>query len=399
MGLRLTVVEGPDAGRTFRYERYGPVVFGRDGTPDDDGQRPSDPHVSREHLLFDATRDRLWVEAINRRAGFRLGGRMVLDADLTAGDLIEVGESVLGVERPEPLADEGLLDASGSEPPSARRLSEFVLGREVGRGALGIVHEAVDRASGETLAVKCVRPDLRLDQRMLRIFLREIEIICALDHPHIVRTLAVGEDSGSLWFAMERVPGTDLDRRVQERGPLSPFEAAEMGIGLLRALAHAHAEGVVHRDIKPSNVMLCDRAEGLLVKVVDFGMAKRFLDAGATAITRTGEPRGTLLFASPECLRDAKRARPAADLYSASATLYFALTGRPYFDEGLDGRNVYTAVLGAQLLPLSARRPDVPPALAAVVESAIRERPEDRPASAAAMLRALVAASARLPRP
>jgi serine/threonine-protein kinase len=155
---------------------------------------------------------------------------------------------------------------------------------------------------------------------------------------------------------------------------------------------------VVHRDVKPSNVMICDRTDGLLVKVVDFGMAKRFLDAGATAITRTGEPRGTLLFASPECLRDAKRARPAADLYSVGATLYFALTGRPYFDEETHGRNVYAAVLGAQVVPLAQRRRDVPPALATLVESAIRERPEDRPASAAAMLGALVAAAAGLPR-
>ena len=400
MTVVLRAIDGPDEGRTFEYQGYGPIVFGRAGTPDRREQRPSDPEMSREHVLLDVTRDNLWAEAINRDTGFELGGRSVLDAELRSGDTIRLGSTLFEVQRTlEIKGDAGTeADLTLDDAIPQRRLAEFTIGREIGRGGLGIVYEAVDKETGETLAIKQVRTDMPLDNRALQYFLREMAIVSELRHPNVVRTYSIGSDSGVLFFVMERVPGKDLDRRMRETGPLTVFQAAELGIGMLRALAYTHGKGVVHRDIKPSNVMLCDTAQGLTVHVVDFGMAKRFGDVGATSITRTGEPRGTLLFASPECLRDAKRARPPADVYSVGATLYYALTGMPYFDRKLYGRNVYPAVLGARVVPLRERRDDVPAALAEVIESTIREDPRDRPASAADMLRQLILAASTIPK-
>lgn len=389
MVLRLQAVAGPDAGSTLRYEGYGTVIFGRAGTPDRDGRRPADPHLSREHLILEITRSGVSATAIPLRARFAVHGRQVPQASLADGDEFEVGGSRFRVRLDREAC--GDLDPAAVVPAVPRRaLSDFDVGAEIGRGSWGIVAEGVDRSTGGPVAIKRLREDVA-DADVRRYFLREIDVAARLSHPHIVRTLAVARDGEPLFLAMERVHGEDLEHRVGRSGPLTPALAAEVGLGLLRALAHAHEAGIVHRDVKPANVLISDEAGRFEAKVADFGLARSFRDVGATSITATGEARGTLWFAAPEALRDAKRAGPAADLFGVGATIYYALTGRPWFGDA-PGASVFDAILGGRMRPLAEVRSGVPAALVAVVEGALRADVHARPPSAAAMLAGLVAA-------
>jgi serine/threonine-protein kinase len=389
MELRLEARSGPDAGTTFRYEGFGVVVFGRAGTPDRGGRRPKDPSVSREHLWIEVTREGVCAVAVHAGATLRVAGRAGESAALRDGDELRVGASDyrVGVDDAEGAGD----DERRVEPVVARRrLADFDLGAEIGRGSWGVVHEARDRETGSTVAVKVLRPDVR-DETVRRYFAREIDIAAGLSHPNVVRTLAVGEEGGPLFLAMERVDGPDLDRFVSRRGLLPARRAAEVGIAVLRALAHAHAAGIVHRDVKPANVLVTERGGALEARVADFGLARRFRQAGATTLTGTGEARGTLQVAAPEALRDASRAGPAAVLCGVGASIYHALTGGPWYDVRGSSRP-FEAILHGRLRPLREARADVPPDLAAAVERSLRLDPRDRPASAAAMLAELVSA-------
>jgi eukaryotic-like serine/threonine-protein kinase len=276
------------------------------------------------------------------------------------------------------LCQEGLPDSSlltgtpGSLPlPS---LPGYRIVREVGRGGMGVVYEALADDGGR-VAVKTVLPAVRPNTTEVERFLREADILRRLEHPNVVRFLAAGQTGSLFFFVMEFVEGANASHLVRELGPQPTARAVGWAAQLLEALTCAHAGGFVHRDIKPGNLLVTpdDR-----VKLADFGLARAYQDSPMSGLTLTGAVGGTPEFMAPEQVLNFRRVGPAADQYAAAATLYYLLTGQRLHDAAGRPATLFKLILQSDPVPLRTRRPDVPEGLAAAVHRALARRPEDR---------------------
>ena len=262
---------------------------------------------------------------------------------------------------------------------ATKRLGDYDIVREIGRGGMGIVYEARQLSLNRQVALKVLPFAAMLDEKQIARFRNEAQAAAQLHHPNIVPVYAVGQERGVHYFAMQYVPGQSLEtamhelrqepRRTRQRRPSRPdgrrcdgkspaptfqrrhgrrvrrrdtatFAAfstkastrsrgycrsvARLMIQAAEALQHAHEYGVIHRDVKPSNLLL-DRDGKLWV--TDFGLARMQTDSG---VTITGDVVGTLRYMSPEQAAGATALVDArADVYSLGATLYELLTLRP----------------------------------------------------------------------
>ena len=179
-----------------------------------------------------------------------------------------------------------------STSPYAILGGRFEIEREVGRGGVGVVYRALDRETGQPVALKLMA-GAGLDASEEARFAREAEVLKSLDHPHIVKLLDCGAYDEVPYVAMEWLEGEDLAAR-QRRAPLPLAQALEIARQIALALDRAHGAGIIHRDVKPSNVFLLAQGSGdaLHAKLVDFGVA---LNEDAR-LTRTGVVVGTSMF-------------------------------------------------------------------------------------------------------
>ncbi len=259
-----------------------------------------------------------------------------------------------------------------------RSVGPYELLRVIGEGGMGTVYEARDTRLGRSVAVKVLSFEIGRTQGAKERFLREARAASALDHPNICTVHDLGETpEGELYLVMAFYDGETLGDRLA-RGPLPVEEARTVAIEVARALARAHAAGILHRDIKPANIML-PREGG--AKVLDFGIARI---AGEIGLTRTGGAPGTPAYMSPE----QAWGRPVdarTDLWSLGATLYEMLAGRRPFP-GDDPHAVIHGLLNRDPEPLSRLRPETPAPLARAVERLLAKEPAQRPASATELL-------------
>ena len=209
-------------------------------------------------------------------------------------------------------------DASAKLPPTGYELLE-----PIGRGGMGVVFKARQRALGRMVALKQIRAGLDADAQELARFHAETLAAARLAHPNIVKVFDVGQQDGLPFIAMELVEGGRLPDRLAN-GPLPPHEAAVLVESLARAVEHAHQQGIVHRDLKPANILL---APDLTPRIVDFGLVK-FQDRPSE--TKSGALLGTPRYMAPEQAAG-DVATPAVDIHALGAILYECLTGRPPF--------------------------------------------------------------------
>jgi serine/threonine-protein kinase len=214
-----------------------------------------------------------------------------------------------------------------------RRLGDYELLAEIGRGGMGVVYRASQRNPQRTVAVKILlRSDLATPAHFAR-FQAEAQAAAGLDHPHIVAVYEVGSDQGQPYFSMPLIDGATLARRIAE-GPLPDREAAQLLIPVCRAVAYAHQRGVLHRDLKPSNILIDRRGHPF---VSDFGLAKRVESPDEPSppvppLTETGAILGTPGYMAPEQAAGRRGdVGPATDIYSLGAILYACVTGRAPF--------------------------------------------------------------------
>jgi serine/threonine-protein kinase len=269
-------------------------------------------------------------------------------------------------------------------------LPGYLLVRELGRGSMGVVHLALLRADDVPLAVKTISPAGELRQGALERFLREAKILRDLDHRHIVRFRDMGEVGGQLFFAMDYVPGTDVARLLKEQGALPVRPAVRLLNQLLLALAYAHGQGFVHRDIKPANLLLEGLDRHKVLKVADFGLARIYQASQLSGLTLEGQMGGTVGFMPPEQITHYRDVNPAADQYSAAATLYYLLTLRHVHDLPAQMAAKLDMILKDDTVPIQERRPDLPDGLARVIHRALARKPQRRYPDVAAFRRALL---------
>lgn len=291
-------------------------------------------------------------------------------------------------------------------------LGDFTLRRRIGSGAMADVWLAVERSLDRVVALKILRPGG--DAGSVERFLREAKTAARLDHPNIVRIYKVGvfdtlgrrsladkillrplENREPLhYIAEEYIPGLNLRQWLGSHGPLS-FEQTLSILGqVATALKVASAAGIVHRDIKPENILLGPTGR---IKVVDFGLAVGARTPSDLSLTQIGVTLGTPLYMSPE-QAESRELDVRSDIYSLGVTAYQTLTGKVPFT-GSTPFAVLLAHRSASFEPIRSRRPDTPVALERLIDRMLAKDPDDRFASADALLDAVRTVRAELAAP
>ena len=257
----------------------------------------------------------------------------------------------------------------------------YTLEREITGGGMSRVFVAQELALGRRVVVKVLPPDLAAGVNRER-FRREIQLAAQLQHPHIVPLLSAGEQGDLLWYTMPYVEGESLKGLLRARGRLSVRETMRVLHDVVDALAYAHGRGVVHRDIKPANIL----THGSHALVADFGVAKALSAAMPhSGTTSTGIAIGTPAYMAPEQLAADPAADHRVDLYAVGLLAYELLTGDQPFT-GPSPQATMAAQLTRMPAPLTECCPDVPADLSALVMQCLAKSPDERPASAEALL-------------
>ena len=269
----------------------------------------------------------------------------------------------------------------------------YRLGDVIGRGGMGDVYAAVDTRLDRQVAVKILRPEMAAQPDIRTRFESEALSAARLSHPNVVTVFDTGEDDGVPFIVMECLPGRTLGDAMAA-GPVDQQWLRHVAVDVLGALGAAHAAGVVHRDVKPGNILLTDDGRA---KVADFGIAKTLEPVPGRVVdtTATHQMLGTPAYLAPERI-EGEPASPQSDIYSLGVVLYEALAGVKPFT-GDTPLAVAMAACHTDPEPLVDLRPDVDPALAAVVARAMQRDPAARFASAAEMEQAMGAAAAAAP--
>lgn len=270
---------------------------------------------------------------------------------------------------------------------------KYLIERLLGQGGMGAVYVALQERLGRRVAIKFLHPDGLTSEEALARFEREARASAALESDHVTRVLDVGHlESGAPYIVMELLDGEDLGAALDRRGPLPVAEVIDVIVQACDAIAEAHEHGIVHRDLKPANIFLARRSNGsVTAKVLDFGISKTADATGGVTLTSSVALMGSPRYMSPEQLREARNVDGRADIWALGVTIYELLSATPPFHAGALAE-LCAEILTAAPRPLRAVRPEVPPALEAVVLRCLRKDPAERFAT----VRELAAALATL---
>ncbi len=278
-----------------------------------------------------------------------------------------------------------------AEVREARRLGQYTLEEKIGEGGMGVVYRATHAMLRRPAAIKLLLP-ARAGEKDLARFEREVQLTSRLTHPHTISIFDYGRTAdGVFYYVMEYIDGFDLERLVDEDGPLPAARVIRILAQVSGALCEAHALGLIHRDIKPANIVLTERVdEPDVVKVVDFGLVKTLeTSPGDAAVTNVDAITGTPMYLAPEAIASPDSVDARSDLYALGAVGYFLLTGEHVFDAPTVVEVCSKHLLEAPVPPSQRLGRAVPPDLEALILACLAKKREDRPASAEAMRAAL----------
>lgn len=432
MEVRLRVLAGPYSGQTFTFNQHDTFLIGRN--PEAHLCLPQDRFFSRNHCLLEISPPRCFLRDLGSTNGTFVNSERVQTAFLKSGDRIQGGETVLEVEvqAEQPVTSEwtsgarleptrpaivvvecmhcGRREQAEASAPDERMtflcedcrvelrrqpqtIPGYDLVKVLGRGGMGCVMLAREQTGGRPVAIKTLLPEVAVSEKALNRFMREIDVASNLKHPHIVEFLDRGTSNGVVYLITEFVEGADAAKLAEARGGnLSYQETVLITTQALDALAYAHDQGYIHRDIKDQNILVSGAWPNLTAKLTDFGLAKSFTQSGMSGMTMAGEMAGTLAYMPPEQIRNFRDVRPTSDIYALGMTAYSLLTGAVALDVGTNAGMADTirAIFDQPNIPLRQRTPDVPEAIAQIIDLALAKDPARRWQSAAAMRNALL---------
>ncbi|MDP6941554.1 MAG: serine/threonine-protein kinase [Planctomycetota bacterium] len=263
-------------------------------------------------------------------------------------------------------------------PRPGSKLGDFRLGREIGRGGMGVVWEAEQISVQRRVALKLLYPIYSIAPTVIRRFQREASAAGRINHPAVVRVLTAGEQNGLHYLAMDLIPGSRTLELALEDGSFQVPESsediqriAEFFMRLASGLSAAHRAGVVHRDLKPGNILIDQDGNP---KIADFGLARL---EGAILFTQTGAQTGTPCFMSPEQVQGQSDATFSTDIFSFGSTLYQALTGQRAF-EGATRESILLKILNEPPTPAQSLNPSIPRDLAVICARCLDKEPKRR---------------------
>jgi eukaryotic-like serine/threonine-protein kinase len=280
-----------------------------------------------------------------------------------------IDEEVASARAPSPAlpANDGLpLGAS------VQYFGDYELLERLGKGGMGVVYKARQVSLKRLVALKMILAGQLADEQDIARFHVEAEAAANLDHPGIVRIFEIGQHQGQHYFSMGYVDGESLDARLKA-SPLPPCEAAQLMEQVARAVAYAHAQGVIHRDLKPANILVDKNHRP---HVTDFGLAKRV--QGDSSLTATGVVLGTPSYMPPEqAAGRIEQINEQSDVYSLGATLYALLVGRPPF-QAATSLETLIQVREQESMPLRQLNPKLPGDLETVCAKCLEKDPRQR---------------------
>lgn len=290
---------------------------------------------------------------------------------------------------------------------AGKQIDGYSVIKELGKGGMGQVYLVWQRETCRLMALKQML-DLNNEALMKR-FCREMTYMKTFSHPNVVRFLESGSTKEGPYFLMEMLSRGNIDTLIDPmNGVMLPELAIPLIIDALKGLAFIHANNIIHRDIKPENILLQEHRVGVLTpKIADFGISKKYSDAGGSLMTQANVGMGTMIYMSPEQIKDTRSVKEPADIYSMGVTLYYLLTGKyPYHfptqreikkfknENSAKANNMgnalellmqlenikppYVIILTQDQVPIQNCNPAISSELAAVVHKAIKKDISDR---------------------
>jgi serine/threonine-protein kinase len=397
---------------------------------------PHDRYFSRHHCILEIAPPQAFLRDLRSTNGTYVNGMRVETAYLKSGDRIQGGETILEVEVSTGLEefDASAKDLGSTHPsivhvtclncsipskveaadPDAKMsficdecreklkqnpqpIPNYQMVRIIGQGGMGSVMLGRSEEDGRAVAIKTLLPEVAVSEQSLKRFLREIEVAASLQHPNIVSYIEHGTHNGLVYLVTEFVVGMDAARLAKHRGGRLEYrEMVTVVEQTLAALDFAHNQGFVHRDIKEQNILVTGEGANLTAKLTDFGLSKSFKQTGMSGVTMVGDVAGTIAYMPPEQVRDFKDVKPPSDIYAMGMTAYSLLTGAHALDIAPKAGIAETvkAIFEKPIIPILNRVPNVPPHVAAVIETALSKQVEARWRTAGAMREALLNAAA-----
>jgi len=304
---------------------------------------------------------------------------------------------MIGFQREAPEMPDAPPPHEETSPPVARFMNRLIEGKYrieklIGKGGMGAVYQAEHVKLGKPVAIKVLLAGHGSGSAAARRFAREARAAGSIGHPNIVQVFDVGTlEDGAPFLVMELLRGETLHDRLQLSGAIPTELAIQIMEQILSALHAAHECGIIHRDLKPDNVFLTEERGELMAKLLDFGVSKNLVDDNTMSLTRTGAVVGTPYYLAPEQARGDRMMDRRVDIWAAGVVMYESLTGMLPFNA--DNYNaLLLKILQQRPVPPSRIRPTLPPALEAVIMTAMAHDADERYATAEEMLEALASA-------
>jgi len=382
MSVRLVATAGPLNGRIFSFAEHNVFLLERSKTLNPqlgDKER----FVSRIQFLVEANPPLARLVDMGNRSGTFVNGKHVAAAELAHFDEIKAGYTHFRVEIPGTgLAGEKLAEGSPSSSKKGLRATPKIPGyrieRELGRGALGAVYDAVREADNAAMVIKTIVPAVEADSEQVDRFLHDVSRLWKMKkHAHLVPFEQMGEEAGTFWFARERIEGTDLGSLLKENGKMEEKTAVRLTLQLLSALEHAHATGFGHGGVKLSNVFLEEHQGKRSVRVVDFGVSRAYSLLPMSGLSLTDHVNSSIEWLAPEQIADFRTVTASADQFGAGVILYRLLTDHsPY--NFTPAAYPLGQILNGSIIALSHHSYSLSPKLVGAVERALALDPADR---------------------
>ena len=255
-------------------------------------------------------------------------------------------------------------------------LGTYRLISEIRAGKTCVVYDVANDTTGERLAIKLLAGEAARNREEVGYLKHEYEVGRALEHPHVIRIMALGRERDAIYLVMELFPVPNMKQRIlQGVDALAPL-ASQCIHQAAEGLAYFHAQGWIHRDIKPDNFLVSNAGE---VKLIDFALAVRKKGGLARLFSGKSKIQGTRSYMSPEQIRG-QSLDARADIYSFGCTVFELLTGKPPFT-GISTNDLLTKHLRSPAPPLQAGNRNVTDEFASLMRAMLAKKPEDRPAS------------------